>query len=42
MTNAALPSSTVLIQLPNGAIVKVEVTRTGRENVSFNLESNPT
>jgi len=36
MTNSAPPSSTVPIELPNGAIVKVEVTRMGREDVSFN------
>ncbi len=28
-------SSTVPVQLPNGAIVKVEVTHPGREDVSF-------
>jgi len=28
-------SETIPIQLPNGASVKVEVTRTGREDVSF-------
>lgn len=35
MSYTELSSSTVPIQLPNGAIVKVEVTKTGRQDVSF-------
>ena len=35
MTFAESRSETVPVQLPNGEIVKVEVTNTGREDVSF-------
>lgn len=35
MTFADSRSETVPVQLPNGAIVKVEVTKSGREDVSF-------
>lgn len=35
MTFAESRSDTVPVQLPNGAIVKFEVTQTGREDVSF-------
>jgi hypothetical protein len=35
MTFAESRSETVPVQLPNGAIVKVEVTKSGREDVSF-------
>ena len=35
MAFAESRSDTVPVQLPNGAIVKVEVTKTGREDVSF-------
>jgi hypothetical protein len=35
MTFAESRSSTVPVQLPNGAIVKFEVTSTGREGVAF-------
>ena len=35
MTSAESRSETVPVQLPNGAIVKVEVTKSGREDVSF-------
>jgi hypothetical protein len=31
-------SETVPVQLPNGAIVKVEVAQTGRENVGFDVK----
>ena len=31
-------SDTVPVQLPNGAIVKVEVTKTGREDVGFDVK----
>lgn len=31
-------SDTVPVQLPNGAIVKVEVTKTGREDVGFDTK----
>ena len=32
-------SDTVPVQLPNGAIVKVEVAQTGREDVGFEVKS---
>ncbi|HEY9626728.1 MAG TPA: CU044_2847 family protein [Coleofasciculaceae cyanobacterium] len=35
MTFADSRSDTIPVQLPNGAIVKFEVTQTGREDVSF-------
>jgi hypothetical protein len=35
MTFAQSRNETVPVQLPNGAIVKVEVTKSGREDVSF-------
>ncbi len=35
MTFAESRRNTVPVQLPNGAIVKFEVTQTGREDVSF-------
>ena len=35
MTFADSRSDTVPVQLPNGAVVKFEVTQTGREDVSF-------
>ena len=35
MAFAETRSETVPVQLPNGAIVKVEVTSSGREDVSF-------
>jgi len=35
MTFAESRSETVPVQLPNGAIVKVEVTKSGREDVGF-------
>lgn len=35
MTFADSRSETVPVQLPNGVIVKVEVTKSGREDVSF-------
>ena len=35
MAFAESRSDTVPVQLPNGAIVQVEVTKTGREDVSF-------
>lgn len=35
MTFAESRTDTVPVQLPNGAIVKVEVSKTGREDVSF-------
>lgn len=31
-------SDTVPVQLPNGAVVKVEVSRTGREDVGFDVK----
>jgi hypothetical protein len=31
-------SDTIPVELPNGATVKFEVTKTGREDVSFNLK----
>jgi hypothetical protein len=38
MTFAESRSETVPVQLPNGAIVKFEVTNTGREDVGFDLK----
>jgi hypothetical protein len=38
MTFAEFRSETVPVQLPNGAIVRVEVTNTGREDVSFEMK----
>lgn len=38
MTFAESRSDTVPVQLPNGAIVKVEVTKTGREDVGFDTK----
>lgn len=35
MTFTESRTDTVPVQLPNGAIVKVEVSKTGREDVSF-------
>jgi len=32
-------SDTIPVQLPNGAIVKVEVAQTGREDVGFEVKS---
>lgn len=32
-------SDTVPVQLPNGALVKIEVSRTGREDVGFDVKS---
>lgn len=38
MTFAESRSETVPVQLPNGAIVKVEVASTGREDVGFDVK----
>lgn len=38
MTFANSRSETVPVQLPNGAIVKVEVAQTGREDVGFDVK----
>ena len=38
MAFAESRSDTVPVQLPNGAIVQVEVTKTGREDVSFDAK----
>jgi len=38
MTFAESRSETVPVQLPNGAIIKVEVTTTGREDVGFDTK----
>lgn len=38
MTFADSRSETVPVQLPNGAIVKVEVAQTGREDVGFDVK----
>ncbi|MBL1179320.1 CU044_2847 family protein [Pantanalinema sp. GBBB05] len=38
MTFADSRSDTVPVQLPNGAIVQVEVTKTGREDVGFDTK----
>lgn len=38
MTFADSRSETVPVQLPNGAIVKVEVTKSGREDVGFDVK----
>lgn len=39
MTFADSRSDTVPVQLPNGAIVKVEVAQVGREDVGFEMKS---
>lgn len=39
MTFADSRSETVPVQLPNGAIVKVEVAQTGREDVGFDVKA---
>jgi hypothetical protein len=38
MTFAESRSDTVPVQLPNGAVVKVEVSSTGREDVGFDVK----
>ncbi|MDX2228820.1 MAG: CU044_2847 family protein [Leptolyngbyaceae cyanobacterium bins.349] len=38
MTFTESCSETVPVQLPNGAIVKVEVSQTGREDVGFDVK----
>jgi Trypsin-co-occurring domain 1 len=38
MTFSGSRSDTVPVQLPNGAVVKVEVTSTGREDVGFDVK----
>ena len=38
MTFSESRSDTVPVQLPNGAIVKVEVASTGREDVGFDVK----
>lgn len=38
MTFAESRSNTVPVQLPNGAVVKVEVASTGREDVGFDVK----
>jgi hypothetical protein len=38
MTFAESRGDTVPVQLPNGAVVKVEVTSTGREDVGFDVK----
>ena len=38
MTFAESRSETVPVQLPNGVIVKVEVTKTGREDAGFDVK----
>ena len=38
MSFAESQSNTVPVQLPNGAIVKVEVASTGREDVGFDVK----
>jgi hypothetical protein len=38
MTIAESRSDTVPVQLPNGAVVKVEVSSTGREDVGFDVK----
>jgi hypothetical protein len=38
MTFAESRSDTVPVQLPNGAVVKVEVASTGREDVGFDVK----
>ena len=38
MTFAESRSDTVSVQLPNGAVVKVEVASTGREDVGFDVK----
>ena len=39
MTFTDSRSDTVPVQLPNGALVKVEVAQTGREDVGFEVKS---
>jgi hypothetical protein len=39
MTFTDSRNETVPVQLPNGALVKVEVTQTGREDVGFDVKS---
>jgi Trypsin-co-occurring domain 1 len=39
MTFADSRSDTVPVQLPNGALVRVEVAQTGREDVGFEVKS---
>lgn len=39
MTFGDARSSAVPVQLPNGAVVKFEVSQTGREDVSFDLKN---
>lgn len=41
MTFAESRADTVPVQLPNGAIVKVEVASTGREDVGFDVAKLP-
>jgi Trypsin-co-occurring domain 1 len=38
MTFSDSRSETVPVQLPNGAVVKIEVTKTGREDVGFDTK----
>jgi hypothetical protein len=38
MTFAESRSDTIPVQLPNGAVVKVEVSSTGREDVGFDVK----
>lgn len=38
MTFSESPSDTVPVELPNGAVVKVEVSTTGREDVGFDVK----
>jgi hypothetical protein len=38
MTSAESRGDTVPVKLPNGAVVKVEVASTGRENVGFDVK----
>jgi hypothetical protein len=38
MSFAESRSDTVPVQLPNGAIVKVEISQTGREDVGFDVK----
>ena len=39
MTFAESRSETVPVQLPNGALIKIEVAQTGREDVGFDIKS---
>lgn len=39
MTSSDSPTNTVPVQLPNGALVKVEVAPSGREDVGFDAHS---